>query len=86
MEDFPFYAFHLRSRASVQPEQQRHSEQCQQSPLQSPFKAIKNNIIKETERLRDLQSPFRSNIGNTLPKAELNTTSLKTGRFINDTI
>ena len=64
MEDFPFYAFHLRSHASVQPEQQRHSEQCQQSPLQSPFKAIKNNIIKETERLRDLQSPFRSNIGN----------------------
>ena len=64
MEDFPFYAYHLRSHASVQPEQQRHSEQCQQSPLQSPFEDIKNNIIKETERLRDLQSPFRSNIGN----------------------
>ena len=33
VEDFPFYAFHLRSHASVQPEQQRHSQQCQQSPL-----------------------------------------------------
>ena len=31
---------------------------------------MKDNIIKETERLRDLQSPFRSNPGegNTLPK------------------
>ena len=66
VEDFPFYAFHLRSHASVQPEQQRHLEQCQQSP----FQAMKDNIIKETERLRDLQSPFRPNPGegNTLPK------------------
>ena len=61
VEDFPFYAFHLRSHASVQP------EQLQQ---QSPFQVMKDNIIKETERLRDLQSPFRPNPGegNTLPK------------------
>ena len=117
VEDFAFYAFHLRSHASVQPEQQRHSEQCQQSLLlqqqgplqqqqssllqqqssqhqqqerqqqqqsaqhcdqkqapllqqQAPFQAMKDNIIKETERLRDLKSPFRPNPGegNTLPK------------------
>ena len=122
VEDFPFYAFHLRPHASVQPEQQTHSEQCQQSPLlkqqspqhqqqspqhqqpspqhqqqpplpqqqspqheqqepqqqqqapllqqQSLFQALKDNIIRETERLRDLQSPFRPNPGegNTLPK------------------
>ena len=61
VEDFPFYAFHLRSHASVQP------EQLQQ---QSPFQVMKDNIIKETERLRDLQSPFRPNPGegNTLSK------------------
>ena len=70
VEDFPFYAFHLKSHAIVHTEQQRHSEQCQQLPLQPSFKAIKDNIIKETERLRDLQSPFRPNPGegNTLPK------------------
>ena len=117
VEDFPFYAFHLRSQASVQPEQQRHSEQYQQSLLlqqqgplqqqqssllqqqspqhqqhetqqqqqsarhcdqkqalllqqQAPFQAMKDNIMKETKRLRELQSPFRPNPGegNTLPK------------------
>ena len=73
VEDFPFYAFHLRSHASVQPEQQRHSEQRQQSLLlqqQLLFQAMKDSIIKETKRLRDLQSPFRPNPGegNTLPK------------------
>ena len=65
VEDFPFYAFHLRSLAIVQPEQQRHQQQ-------SLFQAMKDNIIKETERLelRDLQLPFLPSPGegNTLPK------------------
>ena len=73
MEDLPFYNFHLRSYASVHPEQRRLSEQCQQLPLeqqQPSFQTIKDSILKGTERLRDLQSPFRSNLGKgkTLPK------------------
>ena len=57
IEDLPFYNFHLRSYASVHPEQ----------PL---FQTIIDSILEGTERLRDLQSPFRSNLGkgNTLPK------------------
>ena len=73
MEDLPFYNFHLRSYASVHPEQRRLPEQCQQLPLeqqQSLFQTIKDSILQGTERLRDLQSPFRSNVGEgkTLPK------------------
>ena len=76
VEDFPFYAFHLRSHASVQPEQlQQHS----------PFQVMKDNIIKETERLRDLQSPFRPNPGegNMLPK-DLETDQIYTNLIIHE--
>ncbi|CAH3167199.1 unnamed protein product, partial [Porites evermanni] len=98
VEDFPFYAFHLRSHASHQQpspqhqqpspqhqqqsslpkqqspqHQQQEPQQQHQAPLlqkQALFQAMKDNIIRETERLRDLQSPFRRNPGegNTLPK------------------
>ena len=59
MEDFPFYNFYLRSHTSVLPE-------CTPVFIQ----AMKDNIIKETERIRDLQFPFRPNPGEgTVPKA-----------------
>ena len=141
VEDFPFYAFQLRPHASVQPEQQTHSEQCQQSSLlqqqgplqqqqssllqqqspqhqqqepqhqqqetqqqqqsaqhcdqqqapllqqQAPFQAMKDNIIKETERLelRDLQLPFLPNPGegNTLSK-DLKIDQIYTNLVIHD--
>ena len=72
MEDLPFYNFHLRSYASVHPEQRRLSEECQQLPLeqqQPSFQTIKDSILKGTELLRDLQSLFRPNPGEgTVPK------------------
>ena len=72
MEDLPFYNFHLRSYASVHPEQ----------PL---FQTIIDSILKGTERLRDLQSPFRSNLGkgNTLPK-ELKLDQIYTNLIIHE--
>ena len=80
VEDFPFYAFHLRSLAIVQPEQQRHQQQ-------SLFQAMKDNIIKETERLelRDLQLPFLPSPGegNTLPK-ELKIDQIYTNLIIHE--
>ena len=88
MEDLPFYNFHLRSYASVHPEQRRLSEQCQQLPLeqqQPSFQTIKDSILKGTERLRDLQSPFRSNVGEgkTLPK-DLNLDQIYTNLIIHE--
>ena len=88
MEDLPFYNFHLRSYASVHPEQRRLPEQCQQLPLeqQQPlFQTIKDSILKGTERLRDLQSPFRSNVGEgkTLPK-DLNLDQIYTNLIIHE--
>ena len=80
VEDFPLYAFHLRSLAIVQPEQQRHQQQ-------SLFQAMKDNIIKETERLelRDLQLPFLPSPGegNTLPK-ELKIDQIYTNLIIHE--
>ena len=58
MEDLRFYNFYLRSQASV-------------LPTTTPMfiQAMKDNIIKETDRIRELQFPFRRNPGEgTVPK------------------
>ena len=60
VEDSPFYAFHLRPHASVQPEQQRHSQQCQQSPLlqqQSPLLQQQSPQYQQQEPQHQQQSP-----------------------------
>ena len=58
MEDLRFYNFHLRSQASVLPKT---------TPMF--IQAMKDNIIKETDRIRELQFPFRPNPGEgTVPK------------------
>ena len=66
VEDFPFYAFHLRSHAIVQPEQQRHSEQCQQSLLlqqQSPQHQQQAPLLQQ-------QSPFQAMKDNIIKETE----------------
>ena len=58
MEDLRFYNFYLRSQASVLPKT---------TPMF--IQAMKDNIIKETDRIRELQFPFRPNPGEgTVPK------------------
>ena len=58
MEDLRFYNFYLRSQASVLPKT---------TPMF--IQAMKDNIIKETDRIRELQFPFRRNPGEgTVPK------------------
>ena len=52
MEDLRFYNFYLRSQASVLPKT---------TPMF--IQAMKDNIIKETDRIRELQFPFRHNPG-----------------------
>ena len=73
VEDFPFYAFHLRSHAIVQPEQQRHSEQCQQSLLlqqQSPQHQQQSPQYQQQAPLPQQQSPFQAMKGNIIKGTE----------------
>ena len=73
MEDLRFYNFYLRSQASVLPKT---------TPMF--IQAMKDNIIKETDRIRELQFPFRPNPGEgTVPK-ELKLDQIYTNLIIHE--